>query len=1608
MIWSKTSWLFKCINILLVVSLLVGTGILEPVMVLAVQSEKNVIEEIEGGIEEDEVISDNNEGKVDEMIQGEKPILSEDIIEGNKTENNGLLDISTITSNNSPIINVDLKSESIVSALPGDEIEVSYEINPQDFKANLDSSDEVRNSIEEAVFIIDTSNNVSENGFKNVVVNALTNQITNNSVIQANEFKLSIIGYNDTIVYPNNDASKVRLYNVANEQEAFRLLAQGDKALSRESQKSGRNMTEALKKSDELLSNGNNVGKAIVLIGTDNISVDQSIINLIKSKGYTIISFLLPTFETIDEHAYNMETLYTLLGGEVEGENKLKNHFVASYEAGNYNKADDDMGKVREALLSKRAVSIKKEYKVNATLNFDLGTNFLHVSGLSAIGQTMYRLDVPVTYVPTIQNEDGTYTYSADNQEVKFKIKVNTTNTGTVTFNNPESSDSNYFTYKDFSGNTLSNTNIETPSVYIGTTYTNDSIKILEIEPADYFQLGSKKGLTTGTEELNINGEKVEVTRITMPEFIGSVEKLNGKYDVIVLGRYVHDFSKNNSKNQQKYKDYSLTRDEDKEENDITNRKAEEIIQFINSGQLVYIDKNIFDTKISDTKLYRNFENVSGTNLVTTNSVSELSIDSIVKHYKNNVLAQQKQLTLQVTDATASDIATSDLNTADGIAANRTRKMIISANTLKNVIDSSQISENVSIKLYLDLDGDGLFSDDEIATTRENIKTPFNRLVLDYNIHPDFLGLLSWKLEITKGDSENPIKTYLTGDMNFHRLPDRPKKQINVLHLIPQPTFNDADEYGNLDENNKQYEILDLSKNKTFNNLLKNEVALKDYKIDVTTISVSNYNQIMDKTSSLTDFETGVKELNGYYDMLILGFGDCYTGCGSTFGINNSGVNNIYEFVKTGQGLMLTHDTLFYQRDTNIESSKNSIVNLFRGISGQARYGLGNSSVYTSLKDLDGSDIPFDTDKPLLSNLSKYSGAASVWQDTPNMGRESLSSYVYETNNALITEYPFDLITTGDTLRVRGTHAQYLQLNLEDEAVIPWYTLSGSLDSRMNPYDVRNNYYTYSRNNITFSGTGENKRENAPYPDLEMKLFINTIVKAERGANHAPTLELVNISESTVVSKQQGNFSFNVIPYDMDLDKMKLSIEVFGCKNNSCSDKSILEQKDSDFIRVNGVSVDVNFDIKNKLTDFDQIKIKVVATDEHNASSQATEVLISLTNQYLLDVSFIADKVGYLIGDEVSVTTSIKSNGDAANNGNFYLLTPISSLISLQSSGVGTTSFNFDIRINETMNRTFQFKVNNHTDIQTDNNKALNVAAKYSYCLEINSQSCVKLPETPDIKTAVLNVKRGQIIVEFSSNVANLFTEHEVAVQLLDGNSNILKTQQVTNSNNVIFDAVPSGNYFIKIIKPNTILDTDYTLQMVGDSSTSMSWNKEYPVSVFYNENVKTLRYELNEVRFNLEHGLFKSQSDTQIIIEPSTYQNPKQVKGHTLVNFAATYTTRQSSSNAILTVSNKVDIDSIKVYKLEIDEISDKLSIRPFVNVEVINEGQDYHIILPENTEAGGKVLIYYTGLVQNENISYLTNKMSVGATTMDVVIRVNREAIVDPEENAYLPNLF
>lgn len=1491
-------------------------------------------------------------------------------------------------------------------------IDVTYTLKPEDFKEAVLGGGGAGEIVKEAVFVVDVSSNMNQNAFSNGVIDGFVNQFNYSDDIKKNGMKIGFIGYNSSVVYANNNESTAKLhdYSNPNEIEELRRLLQEGK-LTVDWNNSKRDITDALKKSKNMLSsNTPNSQKAIVIVSTDKIEADHQVIKEIKAQGYRIISFYLGNTGTQVEQAYSLEELHHQLGGQ-------KDHYIVTpFEGGNCNYASNDMAKVRDALLGKPISTPSDSYTIQPTLTFDLGEDFSAISGLESLDGTRYQLKVP-----EIAYKLNGEVYQADLKEVtvSFKILVDTKKTGVITFWKPDSVKSNYLSYQDANDQTVK-VNIETPTYTIEEenkppTMTDGTLHILEIEPADYFQLGSSAEKVTGHETVTVNKETVEITRMTMPEFIGKVETINGKYDVVVVGRLVRTDWGKDVKHQQKYQDYRFERNDEFEENDITNRKAQEIIDFIQSGQLVYLDAGMNDESIKATKLYRNFvpENqafIEGANLVTNKAVKDLTLKEIVEAYQK-MKASYKQNLIEVTNHTPSDVTTDDLEAADGKPEHRNRTLTVNLSTKDGTVESA------TVKLYLDVNGDGLFSDDEVAVTREDVILPVQDLALNYNVHPDFLGLLEWKLEITKDAGDVPIKTYLTGDMNFHRLPGQDKRLIRVLQISNNDNFKTADEEGN--RGDKKYEVLDLSKNKRFQTLLKSK-ELKDYDFEIKIISAYTFNQIVSKQDNeLSAEEQQIKELNGYYDMVILGFADNY---GDK--ISQEGLDNIVDFLKTGQGLMLTHDTLTYG-EGNVEQTTDKMLQTFRGIAGQGRY--------SNLYDLNGQLMPYDPDRIELNGnesnkdlkLLRYSGA--TWaatlnkipndeKDTQRGNKATLSTEVYETNSALITSYPFNLVEAGSsTLGIRRTHGQYLQLNLEDELVIPWYTYTEVNDpnavgddsiyqkeNQVNPYDVRNNYYTYSRENVTFSGTGEQKRERNPYPDSELKLFVNTIIKSNRGANHAPTFDVKNLYNDMMVSREQETLNFDVIPSDMDLDDMRIEVEAYGCSSDqTCTLITDFNDPEGTYPRANGESSSISLDIKDKLTGYSSLKINIKVVDEHGAASAIGTYLLQLTNDNLLDIQL--NSGGYLIGDTAKLTAQVKRLGTDAKNFNLTL-GDIPSPLTLS----GDSKINIE-QLSEDKSFDYYFNVGDSPLITPSHITAVTVPATYRY--QLGDQGS----KIEGKREGTINLKRGQIQIDVSSSIANLSLD-VVLLEVLDREEKEVARKTVTGTNQLVFDTVPSGTYQIKVIKPEGLAG-NVTLH----SDESLAWNEpSKPFTISYEENVKVFKVVIGEENFGLLHGILEDQTESELIIkEAPTKEQAKPVEGKTLVNFAATFTS-QVNNDASLTVSKElqgINETSIRLYYVEsvesdetserIDETSkNNIKVKPLIGATVTLEDDNrYKLTLPSETPSGTKIFVQYTGLVPNKE-SLLTNRLAIGIEAMDVWIKVT--PVQNIETDTYLPDLF
>ena len=138
-----------------------------------------------------------------------------------------------------------------------------------------------------------------------------------------------------------------------------------------------------------------------------------------------------------------------------------------------------------------------------------------------------------------------------------------------------------------------------------------------------------------------------------------------------------------------------------------------------------------------------------------------------------------------------------------------------------------------------------------------------------------------------------------------------------------------------------------------------------------------------------------------------------------------------------------------------------------------------------------------------------------------NYNAEVTNLWVTQVNKGQITEYPYHL---SDTFKVTKTHGQYYQLdfNADDDQdgqsdLVVWYCLGDRTTAdgthqetiySMSPNDVSNNYYIYSKGNITYTGMGHAGIDSRDALD-EAKLFINTMIASYQAGIRNPGIKIL-------------------------------------------------------------------------------------------------------------------------------------------------------------------------------------------------------------------------------------------------------------------------------------------------------------------------------------------------------------------------------------------------------------------------------------------------------------------------------------------------------------------
>ena len=149
---------------------------------------------------------------------------------------------------------------------------------------------------------------------------------------------------------------------------------------------------------------------------------------------------------------------------------------------------------------------------------------------------------------------------------------------------------------------------------------------------------------------------------------------------------------------------------------------------------------------------------------------------------------------------------------------------------------------------------------------------------------------------------------------------------------------------------------------------------------------------------------------------------------------------------------------------------------------------------------------------------------------------ERHTNRVEQINKGQITTYPFKI---EKELEVAKTHYQPYQIDFNEDDdedgesdLIVWYTLASRESMKNNPAseynlaprDVRNNYYIYTKGNITYSGVGHEKVTGRE----EMKLYVNTLIAAYKAAMVPPSIEFKETGDLDAAEKTVSYISYDV------------------------------------------------------------------------------------------------------------------------------------------------------------------------------------------------------------------------------------------------------------------------------------------------------------------------------------------------------------------------------------------------------------------------------------------------------------------------------------------------
>lgn len=535
-----------------------------------------------------------------------------------------------------------------------------------------------------------------------------------------------------------------------------------------------------------------------------------------------------------------------------------------------------------------------------------------------------------------------------------------------------------------------------------------------------------------------------------------------------------------------------------------------------------------------------------------------------------------------------------------------------------NTTDPTPVTTTYQLDFYLDTDANGYFDAGEslgdiVCLDKDGNEVEPSALqggvsadlaptyTVKRSLPTDMAGYLSWKLQVVKnGEGNQYVHASQIGNA-YVKPVAAAKTSITVLQVD-----STADEGG-----------YNLEHSETYESLLSSKTVTDDFKVIVYTIYTDDLSELYsmaqdwnweaewkehfrDRQRAGYGYDGTSTAVYGYlygengtsgvfdaakagdtprarlsyllklFDMLILGFGDCYGNLGE-----NDTALSVADYINTGLPTLVAHDTTSF---CNVPYSGYPIVEgrwgsqqatlndyvwgygfntVLRSLVSMDRYGVadeiyGRSEYSSAYSDRSSSGIVAKgyeglTDAQKNGLISDgYSIAYAPTTTAPDangsnlrtvdrtqgcsnyaLGAQRDTNTITQVNKGQITSYPYNINTdafdadnaaVGATIDVATTHRQYYQLNMNKGDIAVWYCLGGG-QYQMN--DAANGYYIYTVGNVTYTGAGHYSSESEVRSHLdEAKLFVNTMIAAYRTERTAPTIDLYNSSsaESTLSS----------------------------------------------------------------------------------------------------------------------------------------------------------------------------------------------------------------------------------------------------------------------------------------------------------------------------------------------------------------------------------------------------------------------------------------------------------------------------------------------------------